>query len=140
MRTLCVALVKLASSQEIFGNDFVPTNNQMFSRTFISPLILFRKIKKVAEKTFEYAPDAIVANFRIPVVDAVSFYNDFVHGLPFGLSESVQTVSVENINSVFDGLDSALYAVSGSFTEIRSLAELTNLDVPINNFLMNAYC
>merc|ERR1712227_448161 len=29
----------------------------------------------VAEKTFEYAPDAIVANFRIPVVDAVNFYN-----------------------------------------------------------------
>jgi len=94
----------------------------------------------VAEKTFEYAPDAIVANFRIPVVDAVNFYNDFVHGLPFGLSDTVQTVSVDNINSVFDGLDNALYAISGSFTEIRSLAELTNMDVPVNNFLINAYC
>ena len=91
-------------------------------------------------KTFEYAPDAIVANAKVPVIDAVQFYNDFVHGLPFGISETAQTINVANIDAVFDQIDSALLAVSGSITEIAAPLQLATIDRQVDAFVGNMFC
>lgn len=91
-------------------------------------------------KTFEYAPDAIVANAKVPVIDSVQFYNDFVHGLPFGISETAQTINVANIDAVFDQIDSALLAVSGSITEIAAPLQLSTIDRQVDAFVGNMFC
>ena len=93
-----------------------------------------------AIKTFEYAPDAIVANAKVPVIDAVQFYNDFVHGLPFGISETAQTVNVANIDAIFDQIDSMLLSVSGSITEIAAPLQLATIDRQVDAFVGNMFC
>merc|ERR1712147_89995 len=97
-------------------------------------------VMDVFAKTFEYAPDAIVANAKVPVIDTIQFYNDFVHGLPFGISETAQVINVDNIEAVFDQVDSMLLSISGSITEIGAPLQLATIDRQIDNFVMNTFC
>ena len=73
----------------------------------------------------------------MPIIDTVSFYNDLVHGLPFGISETAQVINVANIEGAFDQVDDMLLSISGSITEISAPLQLATIDRHIDNFVTN---
>jgi hypothetical protein len=91
------------------------------------------------QEAVDFIPDVMVTNFRPPITSAMNLYNDFIHGINVGgIDFSMYKVTDTYLNEMFDTIDNVAGSVSGTITEVKTLA--LPFQAQINGAVTGTFC